>query len=148
MTDTTHHAIAEARQALALVEDAYREHLATVAQQAATIAGHEKAAASAGRIIADLEAINGDVTAERDRYAAALDRVRAECDRSWAAADCYGDDDEALRDLVTRIRAAIGGTSTWTCDCCGATNHDLAPPRRVDACHLCEHDRAIEELTQ
>jgi len=79
---------------------------------------------------------------------AALDRILAECDRSWAAADCYGPDDDATRDLVTRIRAAISGTSTWTCDCCGATNHATTPPRRVDACHLCEHDRANEEPTR
>lgn len=48
---------------------------AEVAEQAATIAGHEKAAGSDGRIIADLEAINDEVRAENERLRAAATRA-------------------------------------------------------------------------
>lgn len=93
MTDPTRRAIADARQALALVEDAYREHLAQLAAEAAGLADTSTALAS---IHANVEGIS----AQRDRAVAALDRVRAEC-------DAIDSDMHAVRDVTARIRAAI-----------------------------------------
>lgn len=106
MTDTTRHAIAEARQALALVEDAYREHLAGHAAEPTDDDPISRAA---------LEETIEAADAERDRLEAALDRVGAVAAELAAEADLNpvgSDEYVTLHAAAARVRGAVGSAAT------------------------------------